>query len=259
MNGPARFGIGLVVGVLLAWGIVRAFDADLTPSDTESAPETSAVATATSALPWFEAGEVLMEATVLLPRGLSVEDDLAVLEYDLAGLSPTLENREDAEARGDVVVLPATWVLTTSDGASVDATTGPDDRRVRFELPVGAGVARIELVEWRVATPLGSRVELPITSGASGILRSGRVQIATVLEQANSTIVQVDLDQPSGDWEPRGIPVPLDQHWRVAGQEGGFQLIWEGQNAPEELVLEDTAVEWRPVQGSIPVYTAETG
>lgn len=259
MSGSVRFGVGLVLGVLLAWGGARILDNGGPAPVDGSVSSTSAASISTTVVPWFEAGEVLVESTLLLPRGLSVEDDVAVLEYELAGLSPTLGEPEDIAGSGDIVVLPASWVLTTTGGATVAVTTGPADRRVRFELPIGATVDEIQLIEWRVAMPLGDRVELPIESGASATLRSGQVRIATLLNQANSTIVQIDLEQPGGDWEPHGDPLPLDQGWRVAGREGGYQLIWDGQDAPDHLVLEDTAAVWRPVQGSILVYAAEAG
>jgi len=259
VSGSARFGVGLVIGVLLAWGGARILDNGGSVPVGGSAPGTTAESARSSLVPWFEVGEVLVESTLLLPRGLSVENDVAVLEYELAGLSPALGEAEGIAGSGDVVVLPATWVLTTTEGASVEATTGPADRRVRFELPIGATVDEIQLIEWRVATPLGDRVELPVESGASATLRSGQVRIATVLDQSNSTIVKIDVRGLGGEWEPHGNPLPLDQGWRAAGPEGDYQLVWDGADAPDQLVLEDTAAAWRPVQGSILVYAAEAG
>jgi hypothetical protein len=256
VNGSARFGVGLLVGVLLAWGGAAVLSPGATTPEPTAALETTAVGVTVTQVPWFETGEVVVESTVLLPRDLTVGDDVALFEYDLAGLSPALEEPETTLGGGDAMVLPATWRLLTTTGVAVESTTGPDDRRVRFELPIGAAVDEILLTEWRVATPLGGRAELAIESGAIADLETGTLLVTTVLDQANSTIVQIDLDQQGGVWASHVLPAPVDPRWRVGPRERGLQLTWEGADAPDHVVLVDTAVDWRPVQGSIPVYGA---
>ena len=253
MNPVSRFGSAFLLGaalgglLLVVWA---PFEADSTV-DT-MAPSTSSTVASVTAEPFFEPGEVLVDATALLIRDLTSEDGVVALDYDIAGLGPALMANEDQEYQGDASAVPESWVLTTHSGARVEATTGPRDSSVRFELPTGDDpVATIELVGWRVAVPLGERIELPIEKGAEGSFQSGDVVIETVLEQRNSTIVQIDFDRMAGDWN-HGFPQPLEPGWRVSGmQGGGIQLIWDGPDVPDNVVLEDVSPALRPVTGSV--------
>ncbi len=259
MTGVGRFGAGLLVGLVAASALgllLRSEDAAVTTTTT-----TTTVAETPQVEPWFEAGEVMIGATALLPRELTVEDGVAFLDYDLTGLGPTLvgdhdEERPDlATPHGDHLAMPERWVLTTESGRDVSATTGPFDSSVRFELPAPDDeVAAITLVGWRIAVPFGYRIELPIEEGATAEMRRGTVTIETVLEQSISTIVQIDYDNSGDSWDADVALRPLDTHWRTSGRQGGgLQLIWDGDDAPTFVVLEDAGFEMRPVAGEIPV------
>lgn len=260
MNTAGRFGSGFLVGALLAGALLFVWspigsDSIESPPDTNPTTSTAAVASA----PFLERGEVLIDATVLLPRGLEVEAGVVLFQYDVAGLSPSLVEHEDSEYQGEVLILPERWVLTTGSGAVVEETTGPRNHAVAFELPaVDDTVATIELVGWRVSAPLGERIDLPIQKGAGGSFSSGEVVIETVLEQRTSTIVQIDFDRADDGWS-NGSPRPLEPGWRVSGrQDGGIQLIWEGDDVPDRLVLEDFGFAMRPAVGSIIVFDARS-
>lgn len=226
------------------------------PSSTESTPA-PAVSTTSSTLPvaaapFVEPGEVLIGSTALLPRGVEVEDGVAVFHYELAGIGPALPIDEDSEHHGDVLMVPERWQLTTTAGAVVESTVGPRNNSVRFDLPsVDDTVDRIELVGWRVATPIGDRAELPIEKGAAGTFRSGTAVIETVLEQSTSTIVQIDFDRSGEDWQS-GLLRPLEPGWRVTGRQGGgIQLIWDGDDVPVSVILEDVGFSMREAKGNL--------
>jgi hypothetical protein len=249
-----RFGAGFLVGALLA-GLLLVMRS---PSGSEStaAPTadttSSTLAVAVAEVPFVEPGEVLIGSTALLPRGLEVEDGVAVFRYELAGIGPSLHFDEDSEHQGDVLMAPEKWRLTTGSGAVVEETIGPRDSSVQFQMPSAEDtVATIELVGWRVATPIGDRVELPIEKGAAGTFRSGTAVIETVLEQRTSTIVQIDFDRSGEDWQT-GLPRPLEPGWRVTGrQDGGIQLIWDGDDAPDSVLLEDFGFLMREAKGNL--------
>ena len=245
-----RFGAGLLVGGLFAVMIGLVFGGEDTAAPTTTT--TTTLAPTPGVEPWFEAGEVLIGATALLPRGLNVEGDMAFFDYDLASLDPTLVDGEDLQ--GLAAALPEHWLLTTASGATVTGVTGPRDTSVRFELPLEESeVASIVLIGWRVAVPFGERVELRIEEGASASTRHGTVSIETVLEQSISTIVQYDFDLGDDPWDVYVTLVPTDPRWRTSGR----QLIWEGDNPPDSVVLEDAGFVMRPVDGEFIVFTAE--
>ncbi|MDJ0954281.1 MAG: hypothetical protein QNJ81_11440 [Acidimicrobiia bacterium] len=262
MTSVGRFAAGLLLGVLISGGLGLMLAGGDPVASTTTTTTTAAPQPADD--PWFEAGEVMIGATALLPRELEVEDGVAFFDYDLTGLGPTLasdvEQRPDlATPQGDNMVMPELWELTTTSGQIVMATTGPFDSSVSFELPSDeAEVAEISLTGWRVAVPFGERVELEIEEGATAEIRIGTVTIETVLEQSISTIVQIDFADNGGLWDSNAVLRPLDSTWRLSGRQGGgLQLIWKGEDAPETVLLEDTGFEMRPTTGAIVVYSGD--
>jgi hypothetical protein len=253
VTSAGRFGTGFLVGALLA-GVALLALPPSESSSTAAATATPAPPTTRSAIeePFLVPGEVLIGGTVLLPGALELEDGVARLQYDLAGLSPSLQAHEESEYQGDVLAIPEIWRLTTDSGAVVEETTSPRDHSVRFDLPsIDDTVATVELVGWRVATPFGERIELPIEEGAKGSFRSGEAVIETVLVQRTSTIVQIDFDRAGDDWQS-GVLRPLEPGWRISGrQDGGIQLIWDGDDAPDSVVLEDFDFSMRATTGSL--------
>ncbi len=255
MNGPGRFGIGLIAGLLLAVAIGQLGD------DNQAVTTTTAVTTTSAPppviVPWFEENEVLIGETVILPRELTVEDGVAFFDYDLVGLGPSLGNGDDdpEEGVGEHLTMPERWELTTTGGATIEETTGPFDTSVSFDMPDGdAGVRSIRLIGWRIAVPFGETVEVPLRSGETATTRTGSVVIETVLEQSVSTIVQFDFDENDHEWGFSSFPLPTDPRWRTSGrQEGGLQLIWEGADAPDTVTLQDGGFEMRPMTGDLVV------
>ncbi|MCP3996544.1 MAG: hypothetical protein GY722_16035 [bacterium] len=252
-----RFGVGLLAGALAAVTIGFLFGGEETAAPSTTTTTTTTIAVAPGVEPWFEPGEVLIGSTVLLPRGLNVEDNMAFFDYDIAGLSPSLVASEDLEHLA--TSAPEHWLLTTASGATVAGFTGPFDSSVRFELPIGESeVVSVALTGWRIAVPFGDSVELPIISGATASTRRGAITIETVLEQTTSTIVQIEFDRGEDPWDVHVNLVPADPRWRSSGRQGGGrQLIWEGDDAPDSVIIEDAGFEMRPVAGELVVFTVE--
>ena len=258
MSPAGRFVSGLLLGAALA-GIVLFWPDSDTETSAESAPPTTTTPAGQQIEPFLESSEVVVGATALLPGDLEVADGVARFSYELAGLGPTLgAGEQDVDDRGDVLTLPELWVLTTTTGATVPATTGPTSVAARFELPgADAAVAQIEVVEWRRAATFGERIELPIEAGATAAFRAGEAIIETVLEQRTSTIVQIDFDTDGRSWDG-GLLRSVDPGWRVSGRAGGgIQLIWDGSDAPQSVILEDVSFEMRPLAEAVIVYTAD--
>ncbi len=250
MTAAGRFAIGLIFGLVAAFGLVRltADDSAVTTTSTTSPPTTT---TEGPADPWFEPTEVLIGETALLPRTLEVEDGMVFFDYDLAGLAPVAAEAEDQDG-GSSLTWPEEWELTTVGGQVVPGTTGPFDTSVRFDLPDPEDeVASIRLVQWRVAVPFGERFEIAVESGATATTRRGTATVATVLEQSISTIVQVDFADNGGSWD-NVVLRPVDGTWRFSfRQGGGLQVTWDGSDAPDTLLLEDFGFELRPVSGDV--------
>ena len=257
MNSAGRFASGLLSGAAFA-GVMFFWPNSDPDAPATSMPAMTATTSTTALAPCLGPGEGDCGATVLLPRGLEVEDGVARFDYELTGLGLTLGVGQDAGTSGDVLTFPEIWVLTTRAGATIEATTGPTAAAARFELPSDdTAVAQIEVVGWRRATAFGERVELPIEVGAAATFRAGEAIIETVLDQRNSTIVQIDFDSNSGEWH-NGLLRPVQSGWRVSGRSGGgVQLLWDGSDAPSSVVLEDVSLEMRPVAESVIVHTAE--
>lgn len=261
MTAAGRFALGLLGGLVVA-GAIGLLTAE-TSEEATTTTTTPVTTTARTVEPWFEPGEVMIGATFLLPRGLNVTDGFAYFDYELTGVAPTLAGdlEDRPEGTGDYSAVPERWELTTASGAVVEATTGPRNSSVSFELPVGEEeVASIQLVGWRVAVPFGERVEVPISSGATADLRRGRVTVETVLEQSVSTIAQLDFERSGDAWDVTVSLRPMNTRWRVSGRQGGgLQLIWEGTDAPDSVILEDAGFEMRPMTGEVRVLEVVDG
>ena len=258
MNPPARFASGFLLGAVLAGVFLFWPDSEPDPEPLpESIPETTSTTAPPEIEPFLETGEVVFGATALLPRGLEIEGRVARFSYELAGLGPTLGTSDFFLPEGDVLSFPETWVLTTNTGATVATTTGPGASSARFELPgPDAVVAQIEVVDWRRATPFGERIELPVEVGSATAFRSGEAIVETVLEQRTSTIVQIDFDSIGDEWR-NGTLRSAEPGWRFSPRQGrGIQLLWEGPDAPNRIVLEDVSFEMRPVAERVVVYSA---
>jgi hypothetical protein len=97
---------------------------------------------------------------VLLPKAMSVDGGVAMLEYDLTTLGPVLEG-DVFEDSTWVPVQPERWVLVTGTG-SFDAETVLGADKVRFDVSDTASlddVSAVHLVGWRTVMPESSTPE----------------------------------------------------------------------------------------------------
>lgn len=250
MKSLGRFVAGLVLGAIVAAAL--SFGLDGSASD-QSATTQAPVETQTviEVEPWFENGEVRFGPTVILPRGLRIDGGTAIFDYELAGLGPSRQARDDSETQGSVVVVPEQWLLTTVSGAQVEATTtSTQTASVRFDLPdQDAEIDTISVVGWQVGAVFGDTVELPVQKAASAVYRGGTVTMETVLEQRVSTIVRLVTSGVDGDGRSAFF-LPAEPGWRVSGG----QLIWDGEDAPEMVTLENVVFDWTTVSSEVVVF-----
>lgn len=259
MDGP-KMTAGAIAGVVIAsLGLVLLLP-DNSPVNSPGADSAAQVpeSTTTTPVPWFAAGEVQFESTVLIPTEVAADDGTAVLAFDLQTIAPSAGISEPF-ADGPVIdALPERWALSTVSGGGTIETTDPDASSVRFNVRTGLStehIASIRLIGWRVAVPNHETITLDVVGGASGSFAGGTdVTVSTILEQSNSTIVLLDVDQPHDPWDRIGFDA-ADPGWRKAGRlEGGLQFIWGGSDVPPILVLEQSSPTWVPVEGDLMVF-----
>ena len=259
MDGPKLI-MGAIAGVVLAALGLVLFLPDHPPASglgAESATVVTEPVTQTT-VSWIAAGEVQFESTILVPTEVVADDGVATLRFDLATLVPG--GGTAASIVDDLIVdaLPERWALFTVSGGGTIETTDPGASAVRFNVRTGLlteHIASIRLVGWRVAVPAHERIVLDLTVGASQEFAGGTdVTVATILNQQNSTIVQLSVDQPHSRWERIDIE-SADPGWRKSGRlDGGFQFVWDGSDAPPALVLEQSSPTWVPVDGDLIVF-----
>jgi hypothetical protein len=257
--GAALVGVAVGACAFLGWRLVVADD------DGEAGPgQTSTTAASVEVeAPWIEGG-VRYETTVIVPLSFSVAQGVAELVYRAETISPALSREDDGGDAGtppDVIFRPETWIIELAGSGPVTATTDPDAGRVRFTVPEGAtsdDVLGVHVVGWRWARLVGSSVTLPLERDATGTFGDGtELTMRTVLDQATSTIIQVDVEAPDlGDWHPVG-PVARadDARWRLSGGivGGDFQMTWEGDDAPDAITLIQNYPVWEPVAARVTI------
>ena len=259
MDGPKMI-TGAIAGIVLAALGLVLFAPDQSPATGASLDSTAEVPepTTETTVPWVAAGEVQFESTVLIPTEVVAGDGVAVLKFDLETLAPS--GGTPTPLDGDPVfdALPERWSLSTVSGGGTVETTDPGASSVNFSIRSGLlteHIADIRLIGWRVAVPNDERITLDLVAGESGKFAGGTdITVETILEQSNSTIVQLDVGQPHDRWNRIEIDA-VDPGWRKAGRlSGGLQFIWDRLDAPPVLVLEQSSPTWVPVEGDVVVF-----
>lgn len=260
-----RFSIAAAVAVVVT--VVAGTFVDAGGGDELAEPEPTATTTSTVTVeieaPWGEGG-VRFRNTVVTPVAFVVDEGTAELEYELVGLGPTFGEEEELS---DIPVRPEVWELVTQSGATFETSIHIADHFVRWEIPdniVAADVAEVRVVGWRVATPVGSRVVLPLVAGATETLHDGtELTVGVILEQANATIVQIDSRVPPDPWRGGdlfGSVTVTEPGWRITfrfGSEDDVQLIWDGDDPPTEVELIQAGPEWLPITSETIVVRGE--
>ncbi len=248
---------GVVLGIAVGGGA-----AALVSSTGDTATDEAATVISTTLppivveAPWAEGG-VRFRSSVLTPVAFTVEDGVAELEFTVTPLHWTALDDEGEPFPDAVPVRPEHWELATATGTTYETSTVIDEGVVRFAVPEDTSiddVAVVRVVGWRVAAPERSSVTVPLEPGERRTFPNGATaEIETVLEQANSTIVQLNSLLADDPWMAGHslafISVP-DPGWRVGfrfNQSTNVQLIWEGAGAPDEVELVQEYPEWQPV------------
>jgi len=249
--------IGAVAGLLVAVGLVTLIGASPpNPNDETTTAETTTTTPAT-AIPWRSPDETVFESTVLIPGDVVADDGTITLDYELESLGPGHGAALDAS---NVDASPDRWEILLISGGGTVVETEIGARSVTFELRSGVTlehVAAINLIGWRAAVPVGETIVLDVRQGAGGAFAGGTtVTVETVLEQANSVIVQLAIDQPRDEWDRIGIDA-VDPGWRESGRDGGIQYIWDRGAAPEVIELVQSTPTWVPIAGTRPVYVGD--
>ncbi len=251
---------GAIVGIVLASLGLMVFIPDRSPADGESTDPTALTSDSVTSTttPWIAPGEVRFEATVLIPTEVAAGDGEVLLDYELATLAPGEGTLSSLDDEFSIDALPERWSLLTVSGGSTVETTAPGATTVRFDVRAGLQtehIGSIRLIAWRVAVPTRERITFDLVPGEFGRFAGGtNVTVATILEQSDSTIVLLDVDQPHDRWNRIDIDT-VDPGWRRAGRrDGGAQFVWDGLDAPPTLVLEQSSPTWVPVEGNLVVF-----
>jgi hypothetical protein len=258
MGVAARIAGGLVVGLTVgaAAGALTGPRDDGSPVAATTTSTVILAAAPDAPLPeaeWIDGG-VRFRSSVLVPLSFTVEEARAELEFEVVPLHWTVD---DAPAPEEIPVQPEHWMLTTDGGAVFTSTSVLGDDVVRWDVSddlTTGDVAEVAITGWRLATPVGEAVTLPLEVGAmAGFEDGAEIVIDTVLDQVSSTIVQLDSRLPEDPWHHGSslavITVP-DPGWRVGfrfNQSSNVQLIWAGTDAPDEIEVVQGYPLWLPV------------
>lgn len=267
MGRSAGITVALVAGLVVGGGAALALQGDSPPA-TPATTTTAAAEPVTVEAPWVEGG-ARFRSTVLLPQSFVVGEGRAVLEFSLQSLHWSLGLDESDLLHEELAVQPDSWRLTTAEGVEFTASTEAGDSVVRFEIPEGLeadDVAEVAVTGWRMAVPVSDQATVALESGASAAFADGAtVEVITVLEQTNSTIVRLRSRLPDDAWGHGGdvaqVAVP-DPGWRTVFSFGGssnLQLTWEGPDAPTDVVLQQAYPVWQPLAATTVVIGGPSG
>jgi hypothetical protein len=252
--------VGLVLGSGAALGALFAFgeeeQAASTVATTTTAPEAPVVT-------WVADGEIALGPAVMVIEGLTVEDGEAVLSYALFDLNPAVPGRLREpdwltevplqRLSEEAAVAPEAWTLVTASGEIPGTTSGPRSRSARFSLPGGVlpEVLGLRLDRYWIRLPYSYEIGVP----AEAIVELDEgysVSIGRVIEQTNSTIVQVDVALPGGfayggDFGALLLSV-LGDGWSFSSgrTSTGLQLVHEAGPLPDPIRFTARSANWVP-------------
>lgn len=294
MDRFVRMVVGLVLGGLLA-GLGLVVGAH-TRSEPPVADFTTTTTTRSSSAesvvvepPWTDEGGVRFESTVIVVDDFVVDGSSAVLDYRLVSLA-----KSGGFFFGGAqlpAVLPETWELVTTSGATIVEASDPPRQSqfnesepsvgvadsIRFETEDGGDlgeVATVRMTSWRIAVPAEIVIEMAGVSGSSAELFDGtRISLQTVIEQSTGAIVDFDLDRPADPWRvvaDQGFGTSTEfvgegPGWGrasstiggIGGSGGitGFQLVWNEPTAPDIVRVRASVVAWEPFEGGVTVWS----
>jgi hypothetical protein len=292
MGRVTSVGVGIAIGCFLA--VVGLLVGGGRPVELEVAATVGSSTTSAPVLPvvvepaWTDEGGARFESTVIVVDDFVVDGSSAVLDYRLVSLANAGGFFGGAHLPA---VLPETWELVTTSGATIVEAADPPRQSqfsepkpregiadsIRFETDDGEAlgeVATVRVTSWRIAVTAETIVEMSGVSGSSAELFDGtRILLQTVIEQSTGAIVDFDLERPAGTWR-----VAIDQGFGestefvgegpgwgrasstisgIGGSSGitGFQLVWSEPTAPDVVRVRASVVSWQPLEGGVTVWT----
>ena len=271
---PPRLVIGFVAGTAFGaacagLGLWLGSSDDDEPAATTLAASTPPEPAGQDHQPWVRAGEALLGPTALLPTSLRVEEGDVVLDYDLVDIAPpTLGRFGDPDELP--VAAPETWTLLTTSGDLTGATSSVRARTARFPVPDGfdGTVTGARVDTWRTRMPLTHMIEISHDDLDEHVLDDGTVvALRIILEQSNSTLVQMRVHAPSdtfsaaaGSFTAAFAAQPqlsgVGPGWTNIGQiESGVQLTYVGESLPDPFLVQVRTRDWvsvpRPIDVSL--------
>lgn len=254
-------GGGVALGALLAFGGEE--QANITATTTTTAPEAPPVT-------WVAEGEVALGPSVMVVEGLTVDDGEAVLSYALFDLNPVGPGRlRDPDGLTTVplqrlaeeaAVAPEAWTLITAGGEIQGTTSGPRSRTARFPLPGGVlpEVLGLRLDRYWIRLPYSYEIGVPAEATAA-VDEGYSLSIGRVIEQTDSTIVQVDLAILGGfahGGDPGALLLSaLGEGWTfTSGRTStGLQLVHESGPLPDPIPFTARSAYWVPFDRPIEI------
>jgi len=246
-------GPGLIAGAALAFAGIA-----LGPDQSPSADTTTTTVdeTASTTPPWYRQHETLVGTSAILPDALTVEGGEAVLHYQVLTIAPRPTGIIVVDENGNgpgAGVGPESWVIETTDGEYPGESRNSDVHEARFEVDDRFDVNKvtgIRITRYRMRVPYGYDVELLPQTGAMVTLDDGySMSIATLLPQSVSFIVHLDMEHPMDLFSTDPNPVRVNgagPEWTTATPRlsGGVQLVREGPEVPDPLVLRISSAYW---------------
>lgn len=237
-------------------GVALADDGD--PAGPPLAPTTS-----TSAPPaedgtwWHDPHETLIGPAAVIPETLTVDEGVATLSYLVEAIT-TARHGFVLESEDIPPVAPEGWELVTPTGSYHGTASRTRARQVRFEVDdtfAAEAVTAIHVTRHWMRIPYQYVVGIDGAVGASATVDEGLVlTIDAVLEQAETTLIQLDLEHPSEAfgatdvadfwilesgpaWGPTNVNIS-------AG--GGYALTYLAPQLPDRVELSIWSSRWIP-------------
>ena len=258
---PARR-TALLAAAGLAAGTAAAFFLMPGGGSAAGTPSTTiAATTTTTAPPWVNRRETRLGPAVVLATGLQMEGSRVLFTYEVVPITPLpAADSPDPVLEEVSPTAPASFTLTYPGGTTTARVLGPGQRAGRFEVPSGITLDQVEAISidsYWVAIPAGYTIELSTSSGAWVPVAPGvRARILQVVEQAENTLVIVEMEGTSGLAGDLAIGGE-GREWQSSSSSlsGGLRwtLDFRGETLPDPVRLVVRGVGWIEVAGGGPV------
>ncbi len=225
MNATGGAAVGVVAGALLAiaglWLGARGSDAPaLLPGST-----TTTTPAALTAVPWFDANEVVLGSSILIPTELTVDGTEVTLDFQMEDLAPpTLGTEVDFDTWPSFrqrpntefnLVAPIAWTLTTSGGVEIPGSTANvRATTARFSVPeefAASDIGEIRLDTYRQRVPMVYDIDISSGDRSANVLDDTvSISLVDVVEQATGTVYRFQVDHDPAAFIATGLLIGDD-------------------------------------------------